>query len=211
MQVRWLGHSFFLVTSSEGVRMAFDPFGETVGYPLREVQADFVFVSHDHFDHNNLKLVQGYEEVFREVGHYEKRGVEIDIFPTYHDEEGGRKRGKNHVVRITVDGISLVHCGDLGAVPDPKDLETWKPVDIVLLPVGGVYTIDARKAQILVKSLNPRIAVPMHYKTKYLQFELGEVTPFLQGFEAVRHLKGSSFDITKEKLPLTTEIWVLEI
>jgi len=211
MQVKWLGHSFFLVRSATGVQMAFDPFGETVGYPLQTVQADFVFVSHDHFDHNNLKLVRGYEEVFREVGQYEKKGIKITIFPTSHDEEGGRKRGKNHVVRVEADGMVLVHCGDLGMIPEPQDLEAWKPVDILLLPVGGVYTIDAQQAQSLVRALKPRIAVPMHYKTRYLQFTLGEVNPFLEGFEAVRYIRGSSFEVDKEKLPPATEIWVLEV
>ena len=211
MQVKWLGHSFFLVRSATGVQMAFDPFGETVGYPLQTVQADFVFVSHDHFDHNNLKLVRGYEEVFREVGQYEKKGIKIAIFSTSHDEEGGKKRGKNHVVRVEADGMVLVHCGDLGMIPEPQDLETWKPVDILLLPVGGVYTIDAQQAQSLVRALKPRIAVPMHYKTRYLQFALGEVNPFLEGFEAVRYIRGSSFEVYKEKLPPATEIWVLEV
>ena len=211
MQVKWLGHSFFLVTSAAGVRLAFDPFGETVGYPLQEVSADFVLVSHDHFDHNNLKLVRGYEEVFRGAGNYERKGIKITISPTCHDEEGGKKRGKNHVSRVAVDGMVLVHCGDLGMVPESKDLEAWKPVDILLLPVGGVYTIDAQKAKLLVKALNPHIVVPMHYKTRYLQFELDGVEPFLRGFEMVKRVGGSSFEIVKEKLPSTTEIWVLEI
>lgn len=211
MQITWLGHSFFLLVSLSGMKMAFDPFGETVGYPLREVAADVVFVSHDHFDHNNLNLVRGYEEVFREPGNYEKEGVKITGFSTYHDEEKGKKRGRNCVFRVEVDGMVVVHCGDLGTIPEPKELEAWKPVDILLVPVGGVYTIDAAKARELVKMLNPRIVVPMHYKTRYLQFELGNVDSFLQGFEVVKRIKGSSFEIDKEKLPPTTEIWVLEI
>lgn len=211
MQVQWLGHSFFLVESLQGVRLAFDPFGETVGYPLTEVHADFVFVSHDHFDHNNLKLIRGYEEVFKEAGHFERKGLKISIFSTYHDEERGKKRGKNYVTRVEAEGITLVHLGDLGVVPEKEELEAWKPVDILLIPVGGIYTVDAQGAKRLVQELHPRIVVPMHYKTKYLRFELESVEPFLQGFVTVKRIKGSRFEITAEKLPQETEIWVLEI
>lgn len=211
MYIQWLGHSFFLVESLQGVRLAFDPFGENVGYPLTEVRADFVFVSHDHFDHNNLKLIQGYREVFKEAGHFERGSLKISIFPTYHDEEKGKKRGKNYVTRVETEGIALIHAGDLGVVPEKEELESWKPVDILLLPVGGVYTIDAQRAKKLVQELHPRIVVPMHYKTRYLQFELANVEPFLQGFVTVKRIKGSHFEITAEKLPQETEVWVLEI
>jgi len=211
MQVKWFGHAFFLVTSGTGMQIAFDPFADTVGYPLPEVRAELVIVSHDHYDHNNVQLVKGYREVLKRAGSYPQEGAKIDLFATYQDEEKGKKRGGNLVARVEMEGLVVMHCGDLGLVPPEEEWRKWMPVDILMVPVGGVYTIDHRGARKLVEALRPRIVIPMHYKTRYLQFELAGVEPFLQEFEAarVKKLRESGFEVTGEKLPPQTEVWVL--
>lgn len=211
MEVRWFGHSFFLVVTESGGRIAFDPFDQSVGYPMPEVEADFVLVSHEHFDHNNVALVRGYREVIRHPGEYTKDGIKVEVFSTFHDEEGGKKRGRNNVFRVEADGIALVHTGDLGVVPSEEELSAWKPVHLLFVPVGGVYTIDAKGAQELVRKISPSVVVPMHYKTKYLTFGLNPVEHFLRGLERVKFLKSNSFKVTAKELPSLTEIWVLEI
>jgi L-ascorbate metabolism protein UlaG (beta-lactamase superfamily) len=211
MEVRWFGHSFFLVTTEKGKRITFDPFDQSVGYPLPEVEADMVLVSHEHFDHNNVALVRGYQEVIRQPGEYRRGDIRIQVFPTFHDEEEGKKRGRNNVFRVEVDEMVLMHMGDLGAIPRDEELQAWKPVHLLFVPVGGVYTIDARGAQELVGKLSPSITVPMHYKTRFLSFSLNPVEHFLRPFERVKFLKSSTFTVTAKTLPSLPEVWVLEI
>lgn len=210
MKIRWFGHSFFLVTSGDK-KIVFDPFDATVGYSLPQVEANLVIVSHDHFDHNNVSLIKGHPEVIKEPGVYEKNGIKIEVFSTFHDEVGGKKRGKNNVSRLELEGMSLIHSGDLGMIPSDEELSSWKPVDILLLPVGGVFTIDAREAQKLVSKLFPRIVIPMHYRTKYTQMEISTVEPFLRGFKEAKKLNSSEIEITQENLPANLEVWVLEV
>ncbi len=210
MKIRWFGHSCFLVTSGD-IKIVFDPFDNTVGYPLPQVEANLVVVSHDHFDHNNVSVVQGHPEIIKKPGVYEKDGIKIEIFSTFHDEVGGKKRGKNNVARLELEEMSLIHTGDLGIIPPDEELSSWKPVDILLLPVGGVFTIDAREAQKLVPKLSPRIVIPMHYRTKYTQMEISTVEPFLHGFKEIKRLDTSEIEVTQKNLPAGMEVWVLGI
>jgi len=210
LKIRWFGHSFFLVTSGD-TKIAFDPFDDSVGYPLPQVEADLVVVSHDHFDHNNVSLVRGHPEIIKEPGVYEKNGIKVEIFSTFHDEVGGKKRGKNNVARLELEGMSLIHAGDLGIIPPDEELSSWKTVDILLLPVGGIFTIDAQEAQELVSKLSPHLVIPMHYRTEYTKFELNPLEPFLQGFREVKRLGSSEVEVTREILPTNLEVWVLEI
>jgi len=210
LKIRWFGHSFFLVMSGNK-KIVFDPFDDSVGYPLPQVEADLVVISHDHSDHNNVSVVQGHPEIIKEPGVYEKNGIKLEIFSTFHDEVGGQKRGKNNVARLEAEGIYLIHAGDLGIVPSDEELSPWKPVDILLLPVGGIFTIDAQGAQELVYKLSPRLVIPMHYRTKYTKFELNSLEPFLQGFREVKRLGSSEIEITSETLPPNLEVWVLGI
>jgi len=198
------------VTSGD-IKIVFDPFDNTVGYPLPQVEANLVVVSHDHFDHNNVSVVQGHPEIIKKPGVYEKDGIKIEIFSTFHDEVGGKKRGKNNVARLELEEMSLIHTGDLGIIPPDEELSSWKPVDILLLPVGGVFTIDAREAQKLVSKLSPRIVIPMHYRTKYTQMEISTVEPFLHGFKEIKRLDTSEIEVTQKNLPAGMEVWVLGI
>ncbi|MDI3530725.1 MAG: hypothetical protein PWP60_574 [Candidatus Atribacteria bacterium] len=211
MKITWFGHAFFLAETAEGIRIAFDPFDSSVGYPLPEVTADLVCVSHDHYDHNNVALIKGNPRIVNQSGSIKYNGITISAFKTFHDEERGRKRGENLVYRVEADGIVLLHLGDLGDIPPAGEIEAWKPVDIVFVPVGGVYTIDHNQAHRLVTQINPRVIVPMHYKTPYLSFALNAVDPFLKLFPRVRRFETSTLEVTKESLPQQEEVWLPKV
>ncbi|MCD4829651.1 MAG: MBL fold metallo-hydrolase [Candidatus Cloacimonetes bacterium] len=185
IDVRWFGHSMWRI-SHQGVTIVTDPFTD-IGYPMPTgLAADIVLVSHDHYDHHNTALVHGDPTVVREAGQYEFCGVAIDMAPCWHDEEQGAQRGPNLLMRFDVGGRRFVHCGDLGHMPDDETLARLGEVDVLMVPVGGFYTIDAGTAGKLVEKLKPKIVFPMHYKTAVLDFPIDTVEPFARHASNVR-------------------------
>ena len=179
MRLKWLGHACFLLTLNDGTRILTDPFDEKVGYEVPSVEADIVTCSHGHYDHAHTGVVKGDFFTVREPGTYNKNGIEILGVSTFHDEEGGAKRGANTVFKFMVDGVAVCHCGDLGHVLSDEQINRLGKVDVLLVPVGGVYTLDAAGAAEVVKQLKPSVTVPMHYKTPDLKFALEPVDAFL--------------------------------
>jgi len=172
MEIKYLGHASFLIKTKKA-KIVTDPFDpQMVGLKFPKVEADIVTISHQHQDHNRSDLVLGNPTVFDWPGEFEKMGVRIFGFKTYHDKEKGAKRGENIVFKIEIEGISLVHCGDLGLVPDDDFLDRLGNVDILLVPVGGGYTIDSSEAYELVKKIEPKIVIPMHYNNPKLNQEV---------------------------------------
>lgn len=200
MRIKWLGHACFKITSAKGVRILTDPFDDNVGYPLPQVEADIVTVSHQHFDHNFIDCVKGNFEVVSKVGNFYVKDINITGVHTYHDEENGKKRGDNIVYIFDVDGIRVCHLGDLGHVLSPAQVEMIGRVDVLLIPVGGIFTVDSEKAETIVKLLNPKIVIPMHYKTEPLKFNLDPVDDFVKRFSNVERLKGQVVEIKNEDL-----------
>ncbi len=180
MKIRWFGHSCFLLTGEDGVRVLTDPFNEKVGYPLPAVPADVVTVSHQHSDHNYTAIVQGRFTVIDSPGSFNTHGIEIHGYPTFHDAEAGHQRGDNVLFHITLDGLAVVHCGDLGHVLTREQAESVGRVDLLLLPVGGTYTIGCGEAIDLMHLLRPVVTIPMHYKTPAMSFPIQPVEPFIQ-------------------------------
>ncbi|HUL61688.1 MAG TPA: MBL fold metallo-hydrolase [Methanocella sp.] len=180
MKIKWLGHSCFLLKSDEGTRVVTDPFNAMVGYRLPDVEADVVTTSHDHGDHNNVKAVKGPYTHLSAPGHYSVGDIDIRGIPSYHDDSGGSKRGKNVIFCFEIDGISVCHLGDLGHPLTPQQVAAIGPVDVLLVPVGGRFTIDGRGAAAVAGQLKPRISVPMHYRTRLLQFYLDGPEKFLE-------------------------------
>lgn len=211
MKIQWFGHSFFLVTSQGGKKIVFDPFDQSVGYPLPQVSANMVCVSHSHYDHNNVQIIGGNPEIIQKAGIYVRDGYQIQGFQNYHDHKKGKERGENVVYRIEIDGLSLIHAGDMGMLPSLEEIESWKPLDILLVPVGGIYTINGHEAQTLVEHLKPRVVIPMHYRTPLLKFELQPVENFTYQFFKVKTLSETQVEITRENLPESTEIWIFPI
>ena len=212
MKVKWLGHSCFLVTSKGGVRVVTDPYavGGGIDYsPIKET-ADVVVVTHGHDDHNNVSAVQGKPEVVRGDGTKTAKGIQFKGIATYHDASQGTQRGPNTVFCFTVDDISLCHLGDLGHVLSPGQVNEIGAVDILFIPVGGFYTIDAVVASQVREQLKPRIAIPMHFKTPKCAYPLAGVEDFLKGKKGVRKVIGSEMEFEREDLPTATEIVLLQ-
>jgi L-ascorbate metabolism protein UlaG (beta-lactamase superfamily) len=169
-----------LITSETGVRVLTDPFNDKVGYPVPRVEADLVTVSHQHFDHSHTAAVQGRFTVFDTPGRFSVRGVDIHGYPTFHDADEGHQRGNNVLFKISVDGIHIIHCGDLGHVLTPEQADGMGAVHVLMVPVGGTYTIGAGEATELVRLLNPAIILPMHFKTEVTAFPIQPVDTFLK-------------------------------
>lgn len=207
MEVRWLGHACFLCEGN-GIRLLTDPFSKEVGYPLPQEVVDIVTVSHDHYDHNAVQILPGHPQVIGEAGVHEAKGLKVEGFAVYHDEVRGAKRGKNVIFAWEMDGIRLCHLGDLGHLLEPATVTAIGEVDLLMIPVGGVYTIDAPAAFRVVEQLRPRLVLPMHYKTPSLSFELAPVEDFTRYFERVRREK--ALRLEKDGLPEEREVVLLD-
>ena len=208
MRIVWHGHACFEVHDKLTVVM--DPHdGKSLGIKPPAVKADIVLVSHDHFDHNCTRVLKGDFTVVREPGRHDVKGVKILGIEAAHDEQGGLKRGKVVMFKFQLGGVEFCHCGDLGQTLSPKQLESLGKIDVLFLPVGNVFTINANQAQRLVSVLRPAVAVPMHYRYGGLSLSIQPVEPFLEAApkDMVRRV-GNEVEFVKEELPEETEIWV---
>jgi L-ascorbate metabolism protein UlaG (beta-lactamase superfamily) len=220
-RLTWFGQSCFLLEAASGTRIVMDPIPNGLGYtPPQELRADAVTVSHEHGDHNNIALIGGKTRVLRGLTADKKGWTRIDekvkdiavrAVGVYHDEELGKKRGLNTVFLFEVGGIRIAHLGDLGHLLSDQQLSAIGSVDVVLVPVGGAFTIDARQATRVIDQLRPRlIVVPMHYKTDVLTIkELATVDAFVSGRTDVRREKGNTLDLTPVKRRASAEVVVL--
>jgi L-ascorbate metabolism protein UlaG (beta-lactamase superfamily) len=212
MKIKWLGHACFLVTSKGGVRIITDPYavGGGINYsPINEA-ADVVVVSHDHGDHNNISAVQGKPEVAKGSGTKNAKGIQFRGIATHHDASQGKQRGANTVFCFTVDDMKLCHLGDLGHVLSPGQVNEIGAVDIIFVPVGGSFTIDASVASQVCDQLRPKVVIPMHFKTPKCAYPLADVEDFLKGKRNVKKIGGSEVEFERERLPTATEIVLLQ-
>lgn len=208
MQIKWLGHSAFLITTGGEIKIFTDPYDDSIGYKLAPQTADIITSSHDHFDHNYFKRVKGSPQIFNQEGTRDIKGIKFKAIPTFHDKEGGKARGKNLVIIIEADNLQLCHLGDLGEVLSKKHKDAIEKIDILFIPVGGTFTIDHQEAEKVVNLLSPKIIIPMHYKTKDLTFNIEGVEKFIKGKDNVKYLK--ELNITFSTLPQVQEIIILE-
>lgn len=215
MKIKWLGHASFLITSDTGTKIITDPFEASYvasggpSYGEIKESADIVTVSHDHTDHSNVAAVKGNPEVVREVGITKVKEMDFKGTASYHDEAGGSKRGKNTIFCFEVDGIRVCHLGDLGHQLSDEQVSELGDVDILLIPVGGYYTIDAEAATQVCDQLKPKVVIPMHFKTDKCGFPIAGVDEFLKGKGAVKKLDTSEVEFKQAGLPTSTQILVL--
>jgi L-ascorbate metabolism protein UlaG (beta-lactamase superfamily) len=211
MRVKWLGHACFLITSRDGLRLITDPYavGGGINYSPIEDTADVVFVSHGHDDHSNVSAVRGKPELARGDGIRTIKGIQFKGITTFHDEAQGRQRGLNTVFCFTIDDIRLCHLGDLGHTLDQEKVSEIGAVDMVFVPVGGFFTIDAAAASQVCDQLGPKVIIPMHFKTPKCTYPIANVEDFLKGKINVRKIDNSEADFETERLPAATEIVVL--
>lgn len=210
MKIKWLGHSCFLITSENGIRILTDPYDDSVGYPVPSVSADIVTSSHNHHDHNNFKCVLGDFKIVNETGDHSVKGINIRGTAAFHDEVGGQKRGNNIIFTIEVDGLSICHCGDLGHVPDNETIKRIGRADLLMLPVGGFYTINAAEAAEVRKQLKPVITFPMHYKIDNVKYPIDTVDVFLALGGSYSKVKKTEIEINRNNLNEMSEIIVLD-
>ncbi len=210
MKIKYLGHATFIITSDTGIKIITDPYVTGGEFSYGEIQesADIVLVSHDHFDHSNVSAVRGNPEVVR--GTKKIKGIEFKGIATYHDDAGGRLRGKNTIFCFEVDGIKVCHLGDLGHQLGAQQVAELGKVDILLIPVGGFYTIDATAAGQVCDKLTPKVIIPMHYKTDKCGLPIASVDEFLRGKKEVSRLDASEAEFKQGELPATTQIIVLK-
>lgn len=218
IRIAWCGQACFILESG-GFRAVLDPIPPTLGYPPLNVTADLVTVSHEHGDHNHVAAVggeplilrgltgggSGWATIDQRVGPVQVRSV-----PAYHDDAQGAKRGRNAIFILEWNGLRLVHLGDLGHLLDTATLQAIGRADVLFVPVGGYFTIDAAQATAVVDQLKPAIVIPMHYRTPALggRLPIATAEAFLAGKAAVRHF-GSSVEVSSGKLPGRREVWVL--
>ena len=185
MLITYHGHSEFLIETAGGTRVLFDPFPAEVGHPMRRVRADVAAVSHHHFDHDYMDKVDGKPLVIDQAGrHSPLPGITLTGTPAPHDGEGGKKRGSILCFLLEADGLKVLHLGDLGAVPGEDLKNALFMPDVLLIPVGGFYTLDAEAAAKTVRMLQPRVTIPMHYRTAQGGFpQIATVEPFLDAMK----------------------------
>jgi len=218
MKIKWLGHSAFLITAKDGTRIITDPYksgsfnGALCYKPIHET-ADIVTVSHEHDDHNYVIQIGGKPFVMRNIGTQTVKNIKMEGITTCHDKSRGRERGLNTVYVMNIDGLKLCHLGDLGHMPTAEETKQIGPVDIMLIPVGGVFTIDAKTAFQVTETLKPKLVIPMHYKTEGCGFPIAPVDDFLAaagGKVSIKRVVGSEIEVDQVTLPRQREIWVLK-
>jgi L-ascorbate metabolism protein UlaG (beta-lactamase superfamily) len=215
MKIKWYGHAAFLITSDEGTKIIIDPyepgaFGGQLSYGKIKDQADIVLTSHDHADHNYTQDLPGTPQVVKGSGSKTLKGVSMKGISTYHDPSKGSERGANTIFTITINNIQVCHLGDLGHLLSAKELAEVGPVDILLIPVGGFFTIHPKEATSVAEQIKPRILIPMHFKTGKCGFSIAPVEDFLKGKANVKRPKASEATFDKATLPQQMEIMVLE-
>lgn len=217
MEIRYYLHSMFGL-SSGGTTIVIDPWNDDIGHPKVNVSPDAVVISHEHFDHTNVPLCGGSPRVVRclknegnewaaldeRVGPFRVTGV-----PTYHDAEQGKARGKNMVTIFETEGLRVVHLGDLGHPLSPEQVRAIGKVDLLMIPVGGHYTIGPAEADGVIAQVNPRVVVPMHFKTRAnASWPIGTLDDFMKGRAGAKR-RGATITVTPQSLPAAREIWAL--
>ena len=207
MQISWNGQSCFQIITSQGknniVKIVIDPYDEKIGLKVPKLEADIVLVTHDHEDHNNIKAVFGNFVAFKGPGEYEEKEIFITGIPSFHDASEGKERGINTIYIIESEEMRICHLGDLGQKElTDEQLEKIGDVDILMIPVGGTFTIDGSEAVKIMSQIEPKIIIPMHYKIPKLNLKLEEVDKFLKtmGIKSVE--PEVKFNIKKKDLPV---------
>ncbi len=209
MDISWLGHSCFRIRGKQATVIT-DPYSPDLGYSLGKPIAHIVTVSHQHPGHSYVQGIGGEPKLVTGPGEYEISGVLIIGVATFHDAEGGDKRGRNTVYLMEVDEISVCHLGDLGHILTAEQVEEIDNVDVLLLPVGGVSTINATKAAEVVRQLEPKVVIPMHYKTQVLNWELEPMDRFLKEIGIKQPISQPKLSLTKASLPDSTQVFLLD-
>jgi L-ascorbate metabolism protein UlaG (beta-lactamase superfamily) len=209
MEITWYGHSCFRLRAKEGAVVT-DPFDRSIGYSLPRTTADIVTISHNHPGHNNADAIKGDPHVINGPGEYEVKGIFVFGIPTFHDKRKGRDRGRNTVYLIEAENLSVCHLGDLGHMPNQAQVEELSQVDVLLIPVGGTSTLSPAVAVEVINLIEPRIVIPMHYRTPYVKMKLDPVDAFLKEM-GVKPDPQDSLKVQAGSLPADTQVVLLGV
>ena len=215
MKIIYLGHSAFELSLATGMRIVFDPytagaFGGGLGYGPITGDFDVAVVSHEHEDHTSKDVLKRSKKIVTKAGRVEVAGVVIESAATFHDEAKGSKRGKNLVSVVEAEGLRVAHLGDLGHAVEGKEFATLAGLDVLMIPVGGFFTIDAGTAAKMAKDLQPKIVIPMHFKTPKVDFPITPVENFTKLMDNVENVGASEIEVTKGTLPAKMKVVVLQ-
>ena len=202
MQITWYGHSCFLLTAENGYSILTDPCDRETGYELHDIACDAVTISHDHHDHNCIAGITTSPLIIKTSGEHTAGDIAVTGFDSYHDDAEGAKRGANIVFHFSIDGLNVLHLGDLGHMLSEELIEQIGPVDVLFAPIGGVYTINAKTATQLADALHAHVLIPMHYKTPALHFNIEGLEPLLaaNANRRVHSLNANTAALTRDSL-----------
>jgi len=214
MQIIWKGQSFFQIIARHNngrITIAIDPFSEDIGLKIPSIEADITLITHYHQDHANVKAIKGQPFSIESPGEYEVKGVFIQGIDSFHDNVKGKKRGKNTIYLIEVEDIKICHLGDIGQKELTDDqVEKISQVDILMIPIGGVFTISAEEAVKIISQLEPKLVIPMHYKIPKLNIKLDGPEKFLKRMGVRSPETSDKLLIKRKDLPDETKIIILK-
>jgi L-ascorbate metabolism protein UlaG (beta-lactamase superfamily) len=209
MEISWLGHSCFRI-KGRNTTVITDPYSPDIGYSLGKPTAGIITVSHQHSGHAYTRDIGGEPKVINGPGEYEIGGVLVIGISAYHDDERGNRHGRNTIYLMEVDEISVCHLGDLGHTLSDEQVEELENADVLLLPVGGISTIDAPAAAQVMRQLEAKLVIPMHYQTEVLNRELAPVSRFLKEIGIHEINPQTKLSITRSSLPEATQVFLLD-
>ena len=206
MQVIWKGQSFFQILIQRGkesvVKIAIDPYDEQIGLKPPTLEADILLISHSHYNHNNIKAVSGNPFIIEGPGEYEIKGIFIQGISSFHDNVQGKERGENTIYTLESEGIKICHLGDLGQKElTDEQLEKIGEIDILMIPVGGIYTISAKEAAKIISQVEPKIVIPMHYHIPKLKIKLEGLDKFLKMMGVKAPEVSKKLSVSQRNLP----------
>ncbi len=201
MIITWYGHSCFRIESKD-TSVLIDPFSSEIGLRPPKIKDTIVLVSHQHYDHNNTEGMPGESFLVEGPGEYEIKGVSIKGIQSYHDKSQGQERGLNTIYVIKMEDMTLAHLGDFGEEKlSEEQVEKIGDVDILMIPIGGIYTVNYKEAMEVVRQIEPKVVVPMHYKIQGLKLEIDGPEKFLKEMSLTPEKAEKSYKIQKKSLP----------
>ncbi len=213
-KITWVGQSCFEIdvapAKDVSATIVIDPFDEKIGLKLPNLKADIVLVTHNHPDHNNVKAVKGEPFIIDTPGEYEVKGVFVQGISSFHDDAQGKERGTNTIYTIETENIRFCHLGDFGQKElNDEQLEKIGHVDILMIPVGGTYTITSAEAVKVIGQIDPKIVIPMHYALPKLSVDLDSVETFLKAMGKNSAEPQDKLTVKSSTLPKDTDMEIV--
>ena len=201
MRLEWIGHACFKMTLESGVKVFTDPYDESVGITMIPLKADVITMSHEHHDHNEESQIIGEPVILHGDMPLELGGLKVAAHASYHDDAQGAKRGANHIRVFEAEGLKVVHMGDQGCMPAKEILDAIAGADVLLIPVGGTYTLDAKEAKEVIERIAPKCAVPMHVKTAHCPYPIDPIGVFLEEMDCAGLEPAAALELSAGNVP----------